>query len=424
MQSRLSPILSMFTAVCGSVLWAAVGAARLKADDPNRPSTRPPTGRQLTPSLTFSAVVRVNLTPVPVRKLRVAVNRPFRIRPVGARRVIDRVERWPSTDVVATADGFRIGRNRYRASRLEIIPDESPSIWVGRHQYRGIVRLYRQPEGKLIAVNEVPLEPYIASVVDGEMPLSFPAAARQAQAIVARTYALFRIEQARHHPHFDLYATTRSQRYLGFQYRDANGRRLAGESASSRRIADLTKSMVCLDRGRLFATYYSAVCGGRTTAGSEVFPAAVLKSVPCDWCRESPLFRWMATLKKPEAVRSFRRYFASQGKPFDGLVSFRPVCGGVSQRHPHFDVSDGANQYRVAAADLRRRIFPSLLHSPRFTVRTDQEGLVFEGRGHGHGVGMCQWGARGLALAGRDALQIIAHYYPGAQVVKLEATQR
>ena len=80
----------------------------------------------------------------------------------------------------------------------------------------------------MVVVNVVPLEDYVASVVDGEMPATFPEAARQAQAIVARTYVLYQIQTARVSPLFDVYATTRSQNYLGYQYRGRDGKRLCG----------------------------------------------------------------------------------------------------------------------------------------------------------------------------------------------------
>ena len=95
----------------------------------------------------------------------------------------------PDTIVVSpTANGFRIGTRETAGAAVEIEAEGPPAIWVDDHLYRGRVRFVRQGPRKMLVLNVVRLEDYIASVVDGEMPAAFPEAARQAQAIVARTY--------------------------------------------------------------------------------------------------------------------------------------------------------------------------------------------------------------------------------------------
>ena len=302
-------------------------------------------------------------------------------------------------------------------------PLQSPAIWIDGHQYRGTVRLFRQRDKTLIAVNALPLEEYLASVVDSEMPADFTAAARQAQAIAARTYALVQMRSAGSSAEFDVYATSRSQRYLGVQYRNAAGRRLAGESAGSRRIVRQTAGMVCTFRGALFTTYYSAVCGGRTTQGSALFSDAAppLQPVVCDWCRPSEKYRWKREVPKENVSAALSRYFANQGQPFDRLASIKNLAVESVTGFPEFEVSDNRRRYRISATVLRRQLADRGIHSPQFTVRDAATTLVFDGRGHGHGIGMCQWGARGLGLAGKDCLQIIDYYYPGSRTVRLRA---
>ena len=236
----------------------------------------------------------------------------------------------PETIVVSpTSNGFRIAGREFAGAALEIEAEGPPAIWVDDHLYRGRVRCVRQGPRKMLVLNVVPLEDYIASVVDGEMPAAFPEAARQAQAIVARTYALFQMQANRASQVFDVYATTRSQNYLGYQYRGRDGRRYAAESPSSRRAADETAGMVCLTEGKLFCTYYTAVCGGRTASGSDVFndPAAPLESVACEWCHEADLYEWTRSLPGTQAAETVRRYFAAARKAvrrFDVDSSHRP----------------------------------------------------------------------------------------------------
>jgi len=366
--------------------------------------------------------VRINLTPRPVRALTIAVDGAFEVRPVGSDRVLLRSDGSQPITVRATPGGLKIGTRDISVARIVIHPARPPAIWVDDHLYRGDLAIYRRSSGRVIAVNVVDLEQYIASVVDSEMPAKFPPAARRAQAIVARTYVLYQQQLAGAARDFDVYATTRSQKYLGYQYRDARGRKLAGESRSSRDVARDTAGTVALYRGKLFAAYYSAVCGGRTANGPSVFADAVdaLVGVPCEWCRAAERYRWNRSVERDQASRLLKEHFRRQGQPFQRLRTWTGLDPDAAQPGSRFEVGDGTHRYQIDGTVLRRLFSGSLLPSPFFTARLDGERLVFSGRGHGHGVGLCQWGARGQALDGRSAAQIIATYYPGVQLVTLD----
>lgn len=375
--------------------------------------------------------VRVRLTAAPVSQLQLTFEQPYRIQPhstqassvrplVGTQQESARREMPGTVLVVALPNGFRVGRRDFNGTSLEISAETSPAIWVDDHLYRGRLRLVRQGARKMLAINVVSLEDYVASVVDGEMPATFPQAARQAQAIVARTYVLFQTQTTRANPVYDVYATTRSQNYLGYQYRGRDGRRYAGESASSRRAADQTAGMICLSDGKTFCTYYTAVCGGRTAGGSAVFddPAPALESVTCAWCQEAELYRWTQEISAAEASETIARQFAARGKRFDSLAALRRINRTLNIHEAIFELSDGRRRYRVSAIDFRRW-FPTRIHSFQFEARIAAGQLIIEGKGHGHGVGLCQWGARGMAEGGSGPLEIIRHYYPGSEVVSV-----
>jgi stage II sporulation protein D len=299
---------------------------------------------------------------------------------------------------------------------------------LGKSKYRGLIRFHRVSPGKLIAVNGVGLESYVSSVIDGEMPADFPDAARRSQAIVARTYALYQQRRSRKHPHFDLYATTRSQKYLGVEYRDRRGRLLAGESAQSRRLADETRGLVATYRGELFCTYYSAVCGGHTTQGKAVFADAAppLKRVDCDWCRDARFFRWTASLSRSQLTKAVKRHLGTSKQPFGSITELSVAPGRSTQAGElagtinQFQAVDEHRAYRLSAAQLRRWLPTGTLYSPRFTVSAKDDAFLFSGQGHGHGVGLCQWGARGMAQAGKTTMEILEHYYPGSEVSIVE----
>lgn len=367
--------------------------------------------------------IRVAVKDAPAKALSLEITEPFRITPVGSPRVLhESPARLPRTSVTLTARGFQIGSVEIPASRIEIVPQRSPAVWVEDHQFRGTLRLYRQTSGTILAVNALPLEDYVASVIDSEMPAEFSAEARAAQAIVARTYALYQMQQLGRDALFDVYASTRSQKYLGYQYRSSSGRLLAGESAESRRLATETQGMVCLYGGKLFCTYYSAVCGGNTLNGTELFPDAVacVRSVPCDYCRAARLYRWNADISRGDMQAELKPLVASQGGRLDALTSLKSSGVPVAGRLPQFEIRNERRSYVVSGADLRRVLSDRSVYSPNFSIEDRGESFALSGKGHGHGVGLCQWGARGQAHEARTRFQIINHYYPGAKVVVLD----
>ncbi len=373
------------------------------------------------PTDTWNPIIRVNLTPNEIQELTVSVDSPFRIVVPGNPRVLAQSE--PVREIFASAVsagiGIRFGDTILPVNQVEIVAIRPVSIRVGRSLYRGSVRLHRRPSGKLIAVNVLPLEEYLASVVNSEMPASFPDAAREAQAIAARTYAL---SQMKGHPLFDVFGNSRSQMYLGYEYRDAEGRRLAGETPDSREIIRDTAGVVCTYQGKIFTTWYSAVCGGQTVNGRSVFTDAVpaLRSVECDWCREAKLYRWTSELPVAQASTALRQHLAKDNLVFGELTSLEPaqVEPGDLAR---YTVSDGTNRHQIAGTTLRRLLPSGLLRSPRFSGQIEDDVVKFSGHGDGHGVGFCQWGARGLGIAGRSALQILSYYYSGIETVRLRS---
>lgn len=369
--------------------------------------------------------VRVAVTASPQKQIELSIDGPYQLRPVGSDKVLSRGQSLGSSTVTATSNGFKIGKAEHAVTRLEIVATQSPSIWVNGHEYRGNLRLFRRSGGGVLAVNVLPLGDYLASVVDSEMPTSFGVEARKAQAIVARTYALDVVRSDEGDSEFDLFASTSSQKYLGFQYRDGS-RRLAGESEASRQVVRDTTGMVCTFQGRLFRTYYSAACGGHTTQGIAVFADAVaaLKSVPCDFCREAKLYRWQADLPKADVEAKLKAYFRSEGKPFEKLQSIKLASGDPDRGTdvPEFAVNDGKRTHRISAATLRRQLSVSTLYSPFFSISETGKSntLHFEGRGHGHAVGLCQWGARGQSQLGKTGYEIVRYYYSGAKIVQLQ----
>lgn len=362
-------------------------------------------------------LMRVGLFHEPQGTFVLEISDSFVVRPVGGEKVLHKSGRIGPTPVIATKSGIRIGKRELAAAQIEIVPSQSPAVWVDGHQYRGTLRICRQGNS-IHAINVVPLEDYVASVIDSEMPAAFPDEARKAQAIVARTYALYQKRVAEPAALADLYASTRSQKYLGYQYRDG-GRLLAGESEAGRNIAQATRGKVCHYQGQVFCTYYCAVCGGNTVRGIEVFSDAAppLVSIKCDFCREARLYRWTAEIPKSELQKELEPWLREKGSKPGTLKTVSQVRTSRSAASlPQFDLTVDKQSLRISSTELRLLLSGQGLYSPRFTIEDKGRKLQINGRGHGHGVGLCQWGSRGQALEGRTCEQILQYYYPGSTI--------
>lgn len=388
----------------------------------------------------------------PAASIEVSCDGPVRVVAAADRRPLASLTSLRST-TVRVEQGRLIGLLGVAGDvDCELIPSTS-WIRVRERSYRGTVRLHRQGARSLIAVNVLPLERYVACVVASEMPGTFGDAALTAQAVVARSYALHRIRNAREKSLFDLYAGERSQRYDGVEYPGPNGQRWAGETVRSRAAAGRSRGQVLEDDDGVVLAYYSSTCGGRTMRGDAVFPDAspVLKSVECNACGAAPKYRWTTSMPRSDFERAIggplatsngpqrSTTHASEVRPFrsSGWQAVASDLGdapmemvwheAVSPRQVASRSNDSAEtasksmalrpaRKSIDGVALRSKLPASTLWSPRFVVHVEGDRVQFEGRGHGHGAGLCQWGAAGQAAAGRDWREIVLHYYPGARL--------
>jgi stage II sporulation protein D len=280
--------------------------------------------------------------------------------------------------------------------------DDASFLFDGR-PYRGT--FVEAPSG---IVSIVPLEQYLFSVVSREMPHSWPAAALQTQAMVARTYVLQRSSPAHD---YDLVPSEADQVYTGID----------AERAQTNAAVDATAGMVLRFGSGFAQVMYSSCCGGHTEASSQAWNGPVLQylsGVNCPYCTQSPWYKWTQNVD----LAVVRSALAAQLQDLGDLqsVTLDPPDPSGRARFWNFTGTTGAQ--RIKAGDVRRalgtRTLPSLLVR-RLTLSQQTQAartLVIEGAGLGHGVGLCQWGARGMALTGADARQILNFYYPGTEI--------
>ena len=331
--------------------------------------------------------------------------------------------------VEARARGDVVEVGGVALARVVLAPVEpSGGVTVGDRTYGGTIELTRAPDGVRV-INRVTVEEYLVGVVAAEMGRRAPEerAAVEAQAIASRTYALRHMAQAADRD-WDLLATVDHQVYRG---------QSPGE-AMAREAVDATRGEVLTWGGELIDAFYSSTCGGRSEAGGDVFvdgDRPYLRSVSdigpdgVAWCAISPRFRWRASWDGAEIAATLARTLAVErlgtGRSGD-LREIRVLQRTGSGRIAELELVGSGGRTRIAGSAIRRVLRPpggELLGSADFTIRIARRGgridrVEADGRGFGHGVGMCQWGAIGRARAGQDYRTILMSYFPGTTLAQ------
>jgi stage II sporulation protein D (peptidoglycan lytic transglycosylase) len=307
-------------------------------------------------------------------------------------------------------------------------PVRDEFLTVNARRYRGELQVTVH-QGALVFVNRLPLEDYLKGVVPLEMgarPRS-DSAALQAQAVASRSYAYTRVGDVS--SPFDVQATVANQAYGGVE----------AEHEAATAAVEATRGMVLLYRGVVADAPYHSTCGGSTAEPPEVWRASgsphlrrVSDRIPGtdrDYCAIAPRYQWTRPFSRAELNESVQRYLAAYASvPAGGPGSVRAITirsRTESDRVGIVEIETERGTFTVRG-DETRYVFRTprgeILPSTYFIVepRRHSDGalsdVTMRGKGNGHGVGMCQWGAIGRARAGQSFRSILATYYPGTTV--------
>ncbi len=282
------------------------------------------------------------------------------------------------------------------------------TLKVSGHSYRRLMEVsLRTYKGKaeVLVVHPLPLEEYVAGIVSAELPASWPLEAMKAQAIAARTYAVWQKYRRLDLP-YHMESTVLDQVYGGAQR----------ETDLARRAVKETHGVVLSWDRRLARTYFFASCGDVTESAAEGWgtPLAYLPGGKCGFCKNAARHTWRADVPAKDLDRALRGVLGER------VVDLRIVSTTRTGRVKDIDVVGPTKTKRITGGDLRRLLGYTTLWSTWITrLDVTGKGAHVEGRGAGHGVGLCQWGARGMAEAGRSSDDILARYYPGAALRRL-----
>ena len=275
-------------------------------------------------------------------------------------------------------------------------PEPVVRVYVAGRRHRGIKTL--------------PLETYLAGVIGNEMSRRWPVEALKAQAVAARSYALYRMEEAhRTGKKFDVLANQGDQ---VFRMRDIQNPYLDG-------IVESTRGEVLWKNGRVVEAFYSSTCGGRTRSASEagLSSNSPLKGMCTDsYCRTSPFRNWRAPLTLAEMEKKLHRAGIKVSNLREVRVKKKEKSGYVRT----VELIDDHGRRTMPSRQFRKIMGVMRVKSVLFDITQTEDGTcVVDGNGFGHGVGLCQYGAKQMAMKGHRYKSILAKYYPKIPISKI-----
>lgn len=287
--------------------------------------------------------------------------------------------------------GIVLNQKLLKTKSLEITG--SPFFAINKQVYRGSLFITNDQK-KLALINKVGLEQYLMSVVPSEVYTAWDSDALKAQAVAARTYALYEVNRNKNKA-FDVYDDIRSQVYHGVR----------SEHLNTSKAVLSTKGEVLTYKGRLIKSYYSSSSGGISAAGHEIGDnKPYLRPVKAYPSLQNPNRIWTIEVPLNEVQKLFR---------MDRIVSISVPARTSSGRIRYVRVEDQKGRVIAVRGDrFRSRLGTSYMKSTLATMYIMPSGnLMIKGKGYGHGVGMGQWEAQELARRGASYSRILSHFY-------------
>lgn len=309
--------------------------------------------------------------------------------------------------ITAPAKQFKINSDTVEAGKTGIILNgkqtgsytlqiKSDLVNYEGRQFRNAVEI-KQNSDKLSLIHALPMESYITGVISSELPSSWPLEVLKAQAIAARTYAIWQMYKKEH-----LESSVMDQVYQGVQR----------EHKLAKQAVEETAGQVLTYDSKPAHTYFHACCGGHTASSLEVFGSSepYLEGVSCSYCKTAPIYKWSYQISRGDLDKKL-------GAKIKDLQAFGETNSG---RVKTFKFKSKPQLGDMKGTDFRKNIGYNALRSTLITKSSlGWRNVDFAGRGHGHGVGMCQWGALGMAKLGKKSDEILSFYYPGTEIRKL-----
>lgn len=253
----------------------------------------------------------------------------------------------------------------------------------------------------------VPLEDYVVGVLAGEMPIEFEMEALKAQAVAARSYVLKKMSYNKE-KEYDVVDTVMNQVYLDNDYLKKTWGKDYVKKINKLKTAVIETNYQYVDyNGNIADTMFFSTSVGETENSEEVFSNKVpyLKSVSSTWDEISPVYKLNYQFKLNEFLNKL-------DLPYSNFVKLEVIDSTSTGRVKKIKINEKTFDGSVVVTKLK-------LKSNHFTIKQDGDTINIMTKGYGHGVGMSQYGAQGMALNGYSYEEILMHYYQGTSIKKI-----
>jgi len=326
----------------------------------------------------------------------------FRITSTSSIKVIDK----QSSKIIYESPNGNLNFYPEKIKTIYVIETGGNPVYINDTGYRGSLELHNVL-GKIFIINIVNIEEYLTSVVPSEMPSSWNMEALKAQAIAARTYTYYHLAKKNDTKSiYDLDGTTNFQVYKGI---------IAEKESSTKAVRDTSGTIMTYNHSPILA-YFHSTSGGKTSDDKFVWQGEdlpYLSSVVCTYSKDSPHYEWTAEITLQQIEKAIKSKYQRIGKIRKILFKkYDDRVVEVDIVHSNGNLLLTGNQFRIM-------LDPSKLKSTFFTAKQNKNSFHIYGKGWGHGVGMCQWGARGRGEKGFSYEQILTYYYKDIKLTKI-----
>ena len=330
-----------------------------------------------------------------VSQIKVGSSTKAVVRDYSTGRTLGQIAAMNALYAQSNADGVAL--EQMQSNAMLIAPTGNGYVYIGDRWYRGKTLVLPTEKG-LTAVNYVDLEQYLYSVLGSEMNGNWPQEALKAQAVAARTYAIYKLENESNSI-YDVGDTQAWQVYKGVE----------SESYGTHAAVNATAGQVLTYKNQIILSVFHACSGGHTENVEDVWsqPLPYLRGVD-DYDQNVSACQWVKIFSGAE----LSRLISGVGNVLS-LSTNLTTYGSIKTMQ--FVGDRGTRELKGEA--VRNALG---LRSTRFTITEDPSGLRFYGRGWGHGLGMSQWGAYNLSKQGVNYQQILGHYYQGTSLAKIQ----
>ncbi|WP_148267625.1 SpoIID/LytB domain-containing protein [Ignavibacterium album] len=318
---------------------------------------------------------------------------------------------------------IKLGSKNFNGKDFNLEPVSDSLIKVNNKRYRGKIKLMNV-DGKIKQINQLSLEDYLKGVMTKEMPVgkgneNFEAF--KAFAIAARTYALNKIFNSR--TYYDLLPDVNDQVYGGVD----------AEHPISNKAVDETKGLILTFKDEPAIIFYHSTCAGFTENAKNVFTKdeiEYLKSIKdgeTPYCSISPNFNWKEVIPEKTLIKRLfdAKLLKSENYSIEKFnIKSRFSSGRINELEIILKSVDGLSSVSIFGNQIRSIIKNQsgngILKSNNFIIElTPEKNVEIIGKGYGHGVGLCQWGAIAQSRSGKSYQEILSHYFPGTEIKKL-----